>query len=392
MGPPEPEQGTIVVKQETATPHKDKCEEGTPTKDGAGGSPQAPRIRMKVSPKAVAKAKAKARAKANAQSQPAEGHYEAPDREAWKDVRYQLQKLEKAGKGSSLRKGWQNVQGQGQMAKRKWYYEVFMLDPEVSKKACHKTSLQEKGAESSLQKGWVTKYVVGKMEGANPNSPDFEELCDAAVTSLESKDHWNPLWAQKGVKLYWYEKRMMDVEKEKSSSSTQVKQEVELDTPTFQHVEGLLAYQPPEAERLKLGQRPDPDPPRGHEGPPPAGEPDPCEAYKMALKSLKKAISALSTSLDKGSVLKEAIAQKQNDSDPHVKAHMDSLKQGLVEYGKKKQEWLKRLGTFSQQVDPADAPGSLEEVNKVKAACEEDLKSLNKAWGPAKLWAKNEGI
>ena len=177
------------MKQETATPHKDKCEEGTPTKDGAGGSPQAPRIRMKVSPKAVAKAKAKARAKANAQSQPAEGHYEAPDREAWKDVRYQLQKLEKAGKGSSLRKGWQNVQGQGQMAKRKWYYEVFMLDPEVSKKACHKTSLQEKGTESSLQKGWVTKYVVGKMEGANPNSPDFEELCDAAVTSLESKDH-----------------------------------------------------------------------------------------------------------------------------------------------------------------------------------------------------------
>ena len=93
--PPEPEQGTIVVKQETATPHKDKPEEGTPTKDSARGSPQAPRIRMKVSPKAVAKAKAKARAKA--QSQPAEGHYEAPDREAWKDVRYQLQKLEKAG-------------------------------------------------------------------------------------------------------------------------------------------------------------------------------------------------------------------------------------------------------------------------------------------------------
>ena len=87
------------MKQETATPHKDKPEEGTPTKDSARGSPQAPRIRMKISPKAVAKAKpkAKARAKAKAQSQPAEGHYEAPDREAWKDVRYQLQKLEKAG-------------------------------------------------------------------------------------------------------------------------------------------------------------------------------------------------------------------------------------------------------------------------------------------------------
>ena len=117
MGPPEPEQGTIVVKQETATPHKDKCEEGTPNKDGARGSPQAPRIRMKVSPKAVAKAKAKAkaRAKANAQSQPAEGHYEAPDREAWKDVRYQLQKLENAGKGSGrMSKGkvkWQKESG-----------------------------------------------------------------------------------------------------------------------------------------------------------------------------------------------------------------------------------------------------------------------------------------
>ena len=113
-------------------------------------------------------------------------NYEAPSREAWKDVRYQLQKLEKAGKGSSLRKGWQNVQGQGQMAKRKWYYEVFLLDPEVSKKACHKTSLQEKGTESSPQKGWVTKYVVGKMEGPTP-IPLTPRSC-----AMQLSHPWNP--------------------------------------------------------------------------------------------------------------------------------------------------------------------------------------------------------
>ena len=62
MGPPEPEQGTIVVKQETATPHKDKCEEGTPTKDGARGSPQAPRIRMKNFTKSCSQGQAQGQA------------------------------------------------------------------------------------------------------------------------------------------------------------------------------------------------------------------------------------------------------------------------------------------------------------------------------------------
>lgn len=58
---------------------------------------------------------------------------------------------------------------------------------------------------NSLQTGWVTKHVAGKMEGTNLKPPGFEELCEAAVSTLESTDPWNPVCAQKGVKLYWLE-------------------------------------------------------------------------------------------------------------------------------------------------------------------------------------------
>ncbi|CAE7672294.1 unnamed protein product [Symbiodinium sp. CCMP2592] len=77
-------------------------------------------------------AKAGQPAKAKAKAHP------PPSREAWKDLRYQLGSLKKAGKGANLRGQWENCKTQSE--KRTFYYEVFLLDPEVSRKEVHKVA------------------------------------------------------------------------------------------------------------------------------------------------------------------------------------------------------------------------------------------------------------
>ena len=51
-------------------------------------------------------------------------------------------KLQKQGKGA-LRNAWEKAKQEGsQQAKRDFYYNVFLLDPAVSKKEVHKESLE----------------------------------------------------------------------------------------------------------------------------------------------------------------------------------------------------------------------------------------------------------
>ena len=192
-------------------------------------------LKVKLSPKVIAKVKAKAKAKSK--SQPEEGRVAPVPKQAWMDVRYQLACLEKAG-NTSLKKSFQACQSQ--QAKRRWYYNTFLLDPAIAKKEVHKESLEKASTENSISRGWITKWKVGELEGANPQAPDFEKLCDGAVEGLEWKERPNPSWRRKGVKLYWYEGQGMEVEKVKNQSLTKSKQSVELDADHFAEVESRL--------------------------------------------------------------------------------------------------------------------------------------------------------
>ena len=168
--PPEPGEGEAEVP---ATPE---------AKARASPKPKTSPCRVKLSPRVLAKVKAKAKAKAMAK--PGEGTLAPVPRDAWKDVHYQLKSLEKAGK-SSLKKSFQACQSQ--QAKRRWYYNIFLLDPAISKKEVHNKSLEKASTENSISRGWVTKWKVGELEGANPQAHDFEELCDGAVEGWSGK-------------------------------------------------------------------------------------------------------------------------------------------------------------------------------------------------------------
>ena len=208
------------------------------------------------------KAKAKAAA---AKAKPGEGCLPSPGTAAWKDVSYQLQQMEKKG-DTRLKKSFNACQSQ--QAKRKWYYNIFLLDPAISKKEVHKISLEKASFEITTSRGWITKWKVGELEGAN-------------------------------------------LGKGGGSSSHALPAE-----PTEEELEA--------------------------------------EAYKKALGSLKKAINALSSSLDKGAVLKETLASLPNAGDAVVKAHIECLEKAAKSYGDSKADWLKTLGTYPSKIKPGE--------------------------------------
>ena len=400
LTPTKPGEGKPHVTPEKAMPVEGK---GSPAERSKKRSPKpkaSPKPKpspLKVSWKALAKVKAKAKAAA-AKAKPGEGCLPSPGTAAWKDVSYQLQQMEKKG-DTRLKKSFNACQSQ--QAKRKWYYNIFLLDPAISKKEVHKISLEKASFESATSRGWITKWKVGELEGANPQAANFEELCDDAVQGMDSKDHPNPAWKAKGVKLYWYEGTGMEVEKHKSQSMTSAQQHVELDADHFQEVESRLAVEPGEGQQLMLLGKgggssshalPAPKP-MPEEGPAePTEEELEAEAYKKALGSLKKAINALSSSLDKGAVLKETLASLPNAGDAVVKAHIECLEKAAKSYGASKADWLKTLGTYPSKIKPGEGNDLVEKLERKKGECESTLKELNKLWAPLKLWARNEGL
>ena len=129
--------------------------------------------------------KASPKAKANPENK-AQKHPPPPKKAflGWNDVNYQMNKLEKAGK-PELPQAWKKAQAGGQQTRREFYYQVFLLDPTVAKKEIHKESLERLKVQNTLTKGWFTKWDIGKMEGADPSLPMFEDLCTAAVEGLK---------------------------------------------------------------------------------------------------------------------------------------------------------------------------------------------------------------
>ena len=275
----------------------------------------------------------KAKAKAKPKAQPEEGTLPPVPKQAWMDVRYQLACLEKAG-NSSLKKSFQTCQSQ--QAKRRWYYNIFLLDPAISKKEVHKESMEKASTENTVSRGWITKWKVGELEGANPQAPDFEELCDGAVEGLEWKEHRNQSWRRKGVKLYWYEGQGMEVEKVKNQPLTKSSRVWSLMQTTLQRWKAAL--QPGEGQLVlgnkSSGSRGSGDPPK-----PKPGDglhvptPEEVEAEARRLASLKKAIQTLSSSVDQRAVLKGSLSSLPNVSDATVQTHLACLDAGLKKYG-----------------------------------------------------------
>eukprot|EP00438_Fugacium_kawagutii_P023956 Skav232718 [mRNA] locus=scaffold4051:112161:115811:- [translate_table: standard] len=314
-----------------------------------------------------------------------------PGKEAWKDVHAQLNKLAKAG-DTRLRSAWEKAnQAGGQKAKRDFYYNVFLLDPQVAKKSVHKQSLERLQEKDLVSRSWLTKFQVAKLQGADPQDPQFAMLADLAVQGLEERPHEVPAWAEKGIKQYRCTKEMgQELVKIRESRTTASQEVDQMNNEEFLQAEQALQAVP-ETRQVVLGsKRGQPKPEEGN----PKTEELP-EEYTAAHKSLKRAVAALSSALDRASLLKESLSQAT--SSPQQQNSCRELEQVVTQFTSTKAGWQQQLAGLSEslttaQDKPEEGKQEIENVLKLKASCEEDSKKLSKAVAPHKLWAKNQGL
>ena len=161
---------------------KVKNEPMSPAKKPKPGQGSEVQPEPKAAPKAAAAPEPeKATPGSASDSKPGEGNLPPPGRQAWKDVHSQCQKLARQG-DTRLRSAWEKASASGtQQAKREFYYHVFLLDPQVSKKEVHKESLERLKETEKVLAGWMTKYQIAKLQGADPQSHEFKELADTVA-------------------------------------------------------------------------------------------------------------------------------------------------------------------------------------------------------------------
>ena len=158
-------------------------------------------------------------------------------------MRNQLISLEKAKKAPHLMEAWKGKRTQAE--KRQFYYEVFLLDPLVSQKSVHKEASQKNYSLQRQVEGWMTKWEIGKLEGADPCMPNFQDLCEAACKGLPERDHKAKAWAEKGIKQYQYSKKLHKENNVEDASLVKAEQSVQqLEQDAFQQVEEALKLVP----------------------------------------------------------------------------------------------------------------------------------------------------
>ena len=310
----------------------------------------------------------------------------APSREAWKDMRYQMQVLQKQKKSTHLHSQWAGCKTQ--LAKRQFYYEIFLLDPNVAQKTVHKESLQRQTAQNTVVSGWMTKWEIAELEGANKHHPLFETLADAAVEGLEERGHEIPAWA-KAVKQYSYSKKLHSRNLAENSSQVMAKQKVEnLEPDIFQQVEGALKVEPEQGQVVLGAPKPKP-------GAPSASE-DIWETYKKTYASLKKAVTTFCNGRDKLAALKTSLEEAQDTvkQDPQHAASIAVISE-LIATQPEKAKWQDVLKKFPASLDKAteaEVKTREQEAAEQKVLCDADIKSLNKAVSPTRMWAKNNNL
>ena len=312
----------------------------------------------------------------------------APSKKQWNDMSYTLKALAKKGKGQELAKAWDEAKGKGQQAKRQFYYNVFLLDPETTRKSVEKESLEKLSREESTVKGWVTKWEAGKMMGADPSLPNFESLCDLAVEGLPERAHEVPKWAQAGIKQYHLEKVQLAKETQSNESLTKAKQAVEIESAEdFEKAEKSLMADPSGYQVLLGGKKP-----KAVEQAEVSQPPE--QAWEGAFKGLQKVVKAFATAVDKMLLLRKTLEPvKAKRPSSQLEASLEALTKLEEKHSDSKQHWAAQLARFGDL--PANQEAQEDETRDMETArkaCDEAVKELNKAVSPHRLWAHNEGI
>lgn len=367
----EPEKAEVLEPEDAEeeslandTPEEKPAKAESPNKPGKAESPKR-RAATRMTPKKKAKSpkvKVEVSSPKDTKLAKAKGKVLPPPKggaRVWQDVRNQVDSLAKKGK-PELKEAWKKAKNEGHQSKRAFYYNVFLLSPEVTKKTIHKESSQEEVQTSSLQKGWMTIFKHGTLQGLDPADPNFHDLCLKACEGLPTREHENPGLAKAGVLQVYAEVHDLDVEHQSNKSLIKAEQKLDEDATTqeaFDAVETAVCVTKQQSQRVLGGKdRKDKEPkalPAPGEKP---NEPDKAEAYSRALKRLTAAVGQFNSQSDKASLLLQSLEKKslsKAEEQLQLDAVKQSLKKAIRNAGAGKDQWLASLGTLPQGLDEA---------------------------------------
>ena len=326
---------------------------------------------VKAEPKSAQKlAKAKAKAKATGLPPPEGG------KNVWVDLRNQVDRLAKRGK-PELKQAWQKAQEGGRQSKRDFYYNVFLLSPDVATKSIEKDSTQEETQTTSLKKGWMTMYTYGKLQGLDPKQEDFQEMCLVACKGLPTRDHENPGLAEAGVKQVYAEVQDLDTEQQSHKSLVKAKQVItgeQVTAEAFASVEDAVKVAEVAGQMVLGGnnkqQRELKDSENKDES-----EPGKADTYEKALKKLTGAVGQFNSQSDKARMLLEGLKTQtlsKSSEQLQLDACMQSLEQAIVSAAKGKEIWRLSVSKLKQQklsedISDKELKEKMQEVADAKA-------------------------
>ena len=219
-----------------------------------------------------------------------------------------------------------------------------------------------------MEKGWMTKWKIGKLEGANPSLPNFESLCDMAVKGLAERSHENEAWAEAGVKQYYFEKEISHLEKLSHESLTKAH---------------LQVTGPP--QRMLLGSASS----SGRGAPKKSLE----EAYAELLEKCKHLEDECNKALGKLESRTEAF-KLENTKNPtaQLEASKTELESLTESFKKSKGGFEQRILVYPEKAETPVNDADVKKLEELKKEMEAELKSLKKAVAPHKMWASNNKI
>eukprot|EP00438_Fugacium_kawagutii_P015173 Skav227598 [mRNA] locus=scaffold1141:276903:278063:- [translate_table: standard] len=318
---------------------------------------------------------------------------EAPTKQQWNDVHYQLKKLRKSGQKPEMVKAFDEAKGG--LAKRQWYYQMFLLDPNCSSKEVHKSSLERLTTENTNLKGWVSKWDVGKMQGADPQLPNFEELCDAACEGLKTRPHEVKQWADRGIRQYFLVKAQLTAERHSNEAVAQAKQEVNIDQEKFALCEEALLPEAAGPKQFLLGTRQKPGKALTDQAAEEKPQESLQEAYCRLLEGLQKASKSMGKAVDNLLLLQAGLQQHQKTNPSTMgNAILEETNKLVTKYEACKGNWTQKVSTLQVDLPEAEEGRSqkVAELKIEKEACEAEVKELTKAFNPHKMRARNKGI
>ena len=337
---------------------------------------------VKAEPKSAQKlAKAKPKAKAKGFPAPEGG------KNVWVDLRNQVERLAKKGK-PELKQAWQKAQEGGRQSKRDFYYNVFLLSPEVATRSIEKDSLQEETQTTSLKKGWMTMFTYGRLQGLDPQQEDFQELCLLACKGLPTRDHENPGLAEAGVKQVYAEAQDLDTEQQRHKSLVKAKQEISGEQVTAQafasvedavkvaKVTGQLVLGGSNKQQKELKESENKD----------DSEPGEVDTYEKALKKLTGTVGQFNSQSDKARMLLEGLKTQtlsKSSEQLQLDACMQSLEQAIFSAAKGKEIWLLSVSKLKQQklsddISDKELKEKMQEVADAKAQIEAEVGAIRK--------------